>query len=112
MSEWTALATTELLSDKPFTHPIYTHADLHTLQFGLEQLRLLLDNPALAVRLAVGEQLFWVEMDGQLHRLIVRDAVGLRANMPLTLVGFFGQRRPTSDREVIHQIDSELIAEL
>ena len=112
MSEWTALAVTELLLDKPFTHPSCTQDDLRILQFGVEQLRLLLENTALVVPTVEYEQLFWVEIDGRLHRLVVRDAGGLRTDSPLTLVGFFGQRRQTTDPEAIDQVDTELITEL
>jgi hypothetical protein len=112
MNELNLLGRTEVLADRAFTHPDYSFQDLNMLHFALDQLRALLNNPALAASLAGGQQLFWVEVDGRLHRLIVADCAGLQSTNTLTLVGFFGQRRPHGDHELIDQVDTELVAEL
>jgi hypothetical protein len=112
MSEWKPLPLTAQLPDKPFTDPLYSTEDVRVLRFALERLRLLLQDEALIPKLAGGQQLFWVEIDGRIHRLIVCDLAGLRAAGPLVLVGFFGQRRPGGDTELVDQVDTDLISEL
>jgi hypothetical protein len=112
MNEWKSLTAVELLADKPFTDPAHTQQDQQVIEFALDQVRGLLTNAALAPSLAGGQQLFWVQVDGRLHRLILTDLPGLRLAQPLTLVGFFGQRRPQGDHELIDQEDTALVAEL
>lgn len=112
MSESKPLPAAAYLPDKPFTDPLCTAGDMQVLHFALEQLRILLQDDALAPSLAGGQQLFWVEVDGRIHRLIICDAVGLRSAEPLVLVGFFGQRRPGGDTELVNQVDTDLISEL
>lgn len=112
MSEWMPLPLTTLLPDRPFTDPLATEDDLRVLRFALAQLRLLLQDAELAPKLAGGQQLFWLEVDGRIHRLIVCDPVGLCSAEPLVLVGFFGQRRPGGDTELVNQVDTDLISEL
>lgn len=112
MSEWFSISPTELLSDKPFTNPGNTGDDAAILAFALEQLRLLLSDSEAMAGLTTGQPIFWVEMDGRLHRFIVADTDGLRTLPSFTMVGFFGQRRTSADRAPIEQVDTELISEL
>lgn len=112
MSECQLLPVTADLPDKPFTHSAYVAGDMRILHFALEQLRLLLQDAALAPRLAGGQQLFWVEVDGRIHRFIVCDLAELLGAEPLVMVGFFGQRRPGGEIELVNQVDTDLISEL
>lgn len=112
MSEWMPLVLTTPVPDRPVTDPLATAGDVRVLHFALEQLRLLLQDAELASKLAGGQQLFWLEVDGRIHRLIVCDPVGLRSAEPLVLVGFFGQRRPGGDTGLVNQVDTDLISEL
>jgi hypothetical protein len=112
MNDLKLLASTERLVDRSFTDPDCSFQDLNTLHFALDQVRGLLSNPALADSLAGGQQLFWVQVDGRLHRLIVVDPAALRNAPQLTLVGFFGQRRPGGETELVDQVDTELVSEL
>ena len=112
MSEWKALATDELLPESPFTDPIHTQTDMRVLQFAVNQLRVLLEDSEMAAQLAAGQQLFWMESEGRIHRLIIGDADGLRRAGQPTLVGFFGQRRAAADHELVDVLDNDLITEL
>jgi hypothetical protein len=112
MSEWNPLTASELLPDRPFTNPEHTWEDAAAIGFALERLRTLVHIPPPPDTHTPIQQIYWLEAEGRTHRLIVSDATGLRAAPNLTLVGFFGQRRPDADPMPVSQIDSELIGEL
>ena len=112
MSEWLSIPPTELLSDKLFTNPVYTSHDAAVLAFALDQLRLLVSNADAMATLNAGQPIFWVEIDGRIHRFIIANAGGLRSLLSFIVVGFFGQRRAGADHAPIEQVDTELISEL
>ncbi|MCL4858375.1 MAG: hypothetical protein KJZ93_03165 [Caldilineaceae bacterium] len=62
--------------------------------------------------LNAGQPIFWVEIDGRIHRFIIANAGGLRSLLSFIVVGFFGQRRASADHAPIEQVDTELISEL
>jgi hypothetical protein len=112
MSEWNPLAASELLPDRPFTNPEHTWDDARAIDFVLERLRALVHQPPPPNMHAPVQQTYWLKAEGRTHRLILCDAASLRTASRLTLVGFFGQRRPDVDPTPVNQIDSELIGEL
>jgi hypothetical protein len=112
MNEWNPLAASELLADRPFTNPEHTWDDARAIGFALERLRALVHIPPPPNTRTPIPQIYWLETNGRIHRLIISNAAALRSALNLTLVGFFGQRRPNADPAPVSQIDSELIDEL
>lgn len=105
------LDATTLIPTRPFTDPALSLQDLRALHRCVGRLR-----AAIHSSLLCGDETlcrFEWEDDAGLHqRIVARRGVDLLAIAPLTVVGFFGQRRRMVDRGPIEDVDAALVAEI
>jgi hypothetical protein len=106
------LEPTDILTERPFTDPTHTMADLNVLRYMSDQLSLVLGELGVSARRP--RYLIWqqVEPDGRQHRIVIIRPETLRTLRPLLVVGFFGQRRQDADPTSLHPLDQILIDEL
>lgn len=111
MEQVLTLGATEIVGERPFTHPDRTADDLVWVQAMLAALRrVLAASGALPARpRPLGLQV--PEASGRQHRLVVCDERRLRLRQELALVGFFAERRPGLDHAPLAAADEELILE-
>ncbi len=104
-----ALDAASLVEERPFTHPTHSLADLRILNRSLGRVRAVLHSGLMSGSgpLSTYE---WEDEQGAWNRIIVKQGADLRAS--LTLVGFFGQRRPGVDPAPLAAIDNQLVQEI
>ncbi len=100
------LACQEICPDRPFTHPDHTLEDIAVLRGIARQVRACLLQTSTPARLLRGAGL-----EGRPQRLVLCAPAALRAARGLTVVGFFGQRRPAADPRPMDQVDEALVEE-
>lgn len=100
------LACQEICPDRPFTHPDHTLEDIAVLRGIARQVRACLLQTSTPARLLRGAGL-----EGRPQRLVLCAPAALRAARGLTVVGFFGQRRPAADPGPMDEVDEALVAE-
>lgn len=84
----------EIVTDRPFTHPRHTTNDLIALRYMIDQLCLLLEEPDRYAQQSSPVTLHQLEANGRQHRFVIAQPQQLQTpNRPLTVVGFFGQKR-------------------
>jgi hypothetical protein len=112
MNNPVALHGTDILPERPFTHPDHTASD-HAI---LQQLAAVLYPLAAQYQIVDLSQLPYVRQqtdgNGLAHRVILIRPRRLLQERPLTLVGFFGQRRAQADDSRLHPLDDVLVQEL
>jgi hypothetical protein len=104
-NETLQLSPSEILPNRPFTHPNHTQADLIALEQTRTQLR---ENLQLAA-----DSSFTI--NGERHRFIVLNRQALLTAQPITVVGFCGtQRLPLGGAllEEMSVVDGDLVREL
>lgn len=106
------LSPTDVIEKRPFTHPDHTFRDKNTLHYMINQLCLILENPHLATDVARTILFNVPDQDSWIHRIVLAQPERLRNLTPLTLVGFFGQRREDANLELAHEFDNTLIKEI
>ncbi len=105
------LSQPEIVVNRPFTHPGRSLDDVVTLQHMRHQLRLALSQLDPYVGLVLPLTLNIEEPGGRSHRIIIANRAGLLANHTLTVVGFFGHKRPDADPTAVNAVDDVLIGE-
>jgi hypothetical protein len=107
-----SLTAGDILAERPFTHPHHTDSDRTVLR----QLAAFLYPVAGRWQQVEGRpQPHVIQTSnpaGQSHRIILIRPRTLLRQRPLTLVGFFGQRRPQADDSRLHPLDEILVGEL
>jgi hypothetical protein len=107
-----SLGVGDILTERPFTHPHHTHND----QAVLQQLAAILYPLAGRWQSGTGARLpasiQATDAAGRSHRIILLQPQMLLGLRPLTLVGFFGQRRSLADETRLHPLDEVLVQEL
>ncbi len=103
----TVFAINDLCPDRPFTNIIHTTSEECILAEALTTVRTML-----STRFTPATEQIWNTDEGYYRRLILGDLAQLYTVDPLTLVGFFGQRRAVADYAQIAAVDAELLIEL
>lgn len=93
MTQTHSLDAMEILTERPFTHPRHTAHDLSVLRYMIDELCLLLEQPSYYAQQPAPAPLIQLETNGRQHRLVIAQPEQLQPNRPLTVVGFFGQKR-------------------
>jgi hypothetical protein len=94
MTEIRYLEPMEIVAERPFTHPSHTTNDLSALRYMIDQLCLLLSEPGRYAQQPPPVTLYQSEANGRQHRFVMAQPEQLQIpNRPLTVVGFFGQKR-------------------
>lgn len=101
------LANDEVCPDRSFTHIVHTTSEQRVLAEALTTVRTML-----STRFTPATEQVWNTEEGYYRRLILGNLAQLYTVDPLTLVGFFGQRRVTADYAQIAAVDAELLIEL
>lgn len=109
--ETCTLDAATLLAERPFTHPARTYDDLLALNRALARLRAVLHSD-LPHGIGAMQSCEWDDDQGNHQRILVRAGLNLRTLPMLYLVGFFGQRRATADRERMDTTDQVLVEEM
>ena len=106
------LQPTDVLQNRPFTHPNHTVGDVNSLRYMVDQLCMYMEPPRLDEK---GSRPIIVHQppgDQWTYRLVIVQPEELLAERPLTFVGFLGQRREGADQELAHEFDRTLVAEI
>ncbi len=105
------LGASDILGDRPFTHPNRTVEDLLAIHAMLSRLRgLVTEPPGLPAEprpLIVNEP----EGDGRQHRVVICNDRMLQTQPELTLVGFVATKRLGLDSAPLTTTDDELVLE-
>ena len=109
--ELTALDSSAILEDRPFTHPARASADLAVLNRLLSQLRAALHAQLFRPRDGLLFQ-EWQDEANLGQRIIIRQGVELRSYLEIVVVGFFAERREAAPAGPISELDDELIRAL
>ena len=87
----------EIVDERPFTHPRHTADDLLALRYMIDQLCQLLEKSDQYALQTAPVTLYQTETQDRQHRFVIAQPKQLQVpNRPLTVVGFFGQRRAES----------------
>jgi len=105
------LGPSEIVPDRPFTHPERSAEDLARLRHIAQRLRLVLSQPRTWPNDPSPLILNLQEADGRAHRIVIARRAELLTVRTLTVVGFFGQKRPEADVAPLSAVDDELIRE-
>lgn len=107
------LGPSEAIEGRPFTCPAHSLADAGALQAMAETMRQHIGVTAPIPAEQPDPLIIYLEESGRrLHRLVLVNPAALRRPGDLTVVGFCGQKRPGIDRDILIELDRELIAEL
>lgn len=112
MEDVVQLNPTDLLAERPFTHPDHIPGDRATLLYMARQLCLMLENPH---RLTDIPQTILFNMPGEaswLHRLVLANPHHFQRPSPIQVVGFFGQSRSQADSALAQEFDQTLLQEI
>lgn len=115
MHEAAQLSRTDVLIERPFTHPEHAYSDLAILHNMLDELRIqhgqiLPDHPA-----TESSTYHFPRAEGYQKRVIIFQPHRLFDTTPLTVIGFFGQRSMPRDIDLegaIFDVGHELLADL
>ena len=108
MNDIIQLQSSEIIQDRPFTHPQENVADLQILQFMVKKLRSVLTESDKLQPQTGPVKLNLKDTDGA-HKIILVDWPYLMTNHHLTAVGFFGQARTDIDHTPIIKLEDTLI---
>lgn len=106
------LSPTDILAERPFTHPTHIPGDLSTLRYMARQLCLTLQNPHMPTDLP---QTILFNMPGQsswIHRQVLANPHHFKTINLIHVVGFFGQSRSQADIELAQEFDKTLMKEI
>ncbi len=106
------LEPSESVEGRPFTSPAQSLADASMLQAMAEMMGQFIQAAATPADLPRPFIYYLEEAGRRLHRLILVNPAALRRSDDLTVVGFCGQKRPHGNRDILNELDRELIAEL
>ncbi len=105
------LQRSEVLPDRPFTHPNLNIEDLAHLQYLAEKLRQLLGQPEAIPARPRPYVLHLKETCGRHHRVAFARPEELLTCAELAVVGFCGDTWPEVDRAPLYAVDGELLSE-
>ena len=92
------LGKSDVLFERPFTHPWYISADRALLCQLIDELRDI-------VSTSIHPQMFFLpDRERWQKRIVITDAARLRANKKLTVVGFFGHKHISDDPAIEEEI--------
>ena len=106
------LSPTDILAERPFTHPHLIPGDLQTLGYMAQQLCLTLQNPHMITNIP---QTILHSLPGQtswFQRQVLAHPVHFKTDRLLYVVGFFGQSRSQADIALAQEFDLVLMAEI
>lgn len=106
------LTPTDIVAERPFTHPSHIPGDLSTLRYMARQLCLTLQNPHMPTDLP---QTILFNMPGQaswIHRQVLANPQHFKETSLIHVVGFFGQSRSQADIELAQEFDLTLMKEI
>jgi hypothetical protein len=106
------LAHTDILTERPFTHPMHIPGDLSTLLSMAHELYLTLQNSPDLTSLP---QMIIFNMPDQLnwrHRQVLANPLHFTRPDPIHVVGFFSQKRSQVNMEPIKEFDQTLMMEI
>jgi hypothetical protein len=107
----TTLGAIEHVQARPFTDPGYISADADLLRYLARQLHLMLSHPARQIDVP---RTYCMQPAGATHweqRNVFVQPLRLREIRPISVVGFFGQRRADADGAAAAQFDATLLTE-
>jgi len=108
----TTLQPSDIVHSRPFTHPSHTVGDVNSLRYMVDQLCMFMEAPHLYADSSPPIIVHQPPGDQWTYRLVIVRPEELRAERPLTFVGFLGQRREGSNKELAHEFDRTLVAEI
>lgn len=111
MTDIVELSPSDILSDKPFTHPDNNETDLAVMRRVIESVRQIVANTDQLPAQSHSHVTIRNEPDGRTFRIVLTQLPLLKAPHDLTIVGFFGHRRHDADPTVVDGIDVKLIDE-
>lgn len=106
------LTPTDILAERPFTHPQHIPDDQKTLRYMARQLCLTLDNPHMFSHIP---QTILFNVPGQSswqHRLVLANPHHFQRPDVIQVVGFFGQSRSQTNIELAQEFDKTLLKEI
>jgi hypothetical protein len=103
MSEMVKLDADERIEARPFTDPNHSHQDLRIMRHMAHQLVDSYDDPELCDFLPGKRSISHSDPKGRHFRIYYIQPRKLFILKPLTVVGFFGQKRPGADIEPLTQ---------
>jgi len=106
------LSPTDIVAERPFTHPNHTPDDYKTLRYMVRQLRLALKNPHM---LPDVPQTILFNMPGQSswqHRQVLANPHHFQQINSILVVGFFGLSRSQANIELAQEFDKTLLQEI
>lgn len=106
------LGPTDVLQERPFTHPSHTFADLYVLRYMAEQLHQTVNGLDVGVDDVGPSIIYRTEADTRAHRIVLIHPERLAQPLRLAVVGFFGQRREGLDLAQLNEMDNILLTEL
>ncbi len=104
------LSPTDIINERPFTHPAHILAEMKILRTMIDRLCLVIENHPIQTPLSY--PVIVSEPDGRSHRLALIHPERLRQPGALVAVGFFGQRRSGVFSAPVDEMDAILVAEL
>ena len=105
------LSPSETVSGRPFTIPEGSIADIAVLQYMVDTLCRILQQPQAIPDRPRPLVLSLEEVGGRIHRIALAQPEVLSGASDLTVVGFCGQKRPNINREPVDAVDEKLINE-
>jgi hypothetical protein len=111
MNNVVELEKTDIVQQRPFTNPGHTSRERALMCQMVDRLRSVVAPPDLHVDAPNPLVLLEQEPDGRPHRVVVTAPERLADLVPLTVVGFFGQKRSEVDLTALDAADEMLIAD-
>jgi len=108
----TTLQPTDVLHNRPFTHPNHIAGDVNSLRYMVDQLCMFMEAPHRYEDRTRPIVVHQPRVDQWTYRLVIVRPEELRTRRTLTFVGFLGQRREGADEELAHEFDRSLVAEI
>ncbi len=112
MDEMFVLDPAESVPERPFADPENSERDAGILRGILGRLRQVIRDKSAWADARTPVVLFPSEPDGRSHRVALARPNLLENSSDLTLVGFFGQKRPGAALSILEGMDQELLRNL
>jgi len=106
------LSPTDILAERPFTHPTHIPGDQSTLRHMARQLCLTLQNPHMP---SASPQTILFNLPGNgswIQRQVLANPQHFKNTNVIHVVGFFGQSRSQADIELAQEFDKTLMKEI
>ncbi|GJM42801.1 MAG: hypothetical protein DHS20C20_30830 [Ardenticatenaceae bacterium] len=106
------LSPTDILAERPFTHPDHIPDNLNTLRYMARHLQLTLSNPDMMTNYP---HTILHNMPGNnswIHRQVLANPSHFEQPNVIHVVGFFGQSRSQADIELAQEFDKTLLQEI